>query len=107
MRACGREPLGSWQSLGDPCIGGTLMARARTFFSQGTHVLPLPGRPGEFLFMADRWVPTDLGRSKCAPLAALQPPRPSKLHALHVHCRALPEERACLCWKACSFLASA
>lgn len=57
-------PLGGWESLGDPCIGGTLMARSRTFFSQGTHVLPLPGRPGEYVFMADRWIPTDLGKSR-------------------------------------------
>ena len=42
------------------------MARSRTFFAQGTHVLPLPGRPGEFLFMADRWIPTDLGKSRRA-----------------------------------------
>ena len=37
-RACSaaarREPMGNWESLGDPCIGGTLMARSRTFFSQ-------------------------------------------------------------------------
>lgn len=59
-------PLSGWESLGDPCIGGTLMARSRTFFAQGTHVLPLPGRPGEFLFMADRWIPTDLGKSRQA-----------------------------------------
>ncbi|EIE19343.1 Arabinanase/levansucrase/invertase, partial [Coccomyxa subellipsoidea C-169] len=59
-----RSPLGQWESLGNPCIGGTIMARQRTFYAQATHVLPMPGRPGEFLFLADRWVPSNLGSSK-------------------------------------------
>lgn len=40
------------------------MARERTFYSQATHVLPLPGRPGEYVFLADRWFPTNLGNSR-------------------------------------------
>ena len=26
-----------------------------TFRSQSTFVLPMPGKPGKFIFMADRW----------------------------------------------------
>ena len=44
------------------------MSRGRTFFSQATAVLPLPGRPGQYVMLADRWVPTDLGKSRRAPL---------------------------------------
>ncbi len=40
------------------------MARQTTFFSQGTHVLPLPGHPDRFVFLADRWVPMQLGKSR-------------------------------------------
>jgi len=28
-----------------------------TFHGQSTYVLPLPGKPGAFIFMADRWQP--------------------------------------------------
>ena len=56
--------MGEWESLGNPCIGGTIMARQTTFFSQGTYVLPMPGRPNEYVFLADRWVPTNLGNSR-------------------------------------------
>ncbi|BDA43720.1 hypothetical protein COCOBI_04-7350 [Coccomyxa sp. Obi] len=59
-----RSPMGEWESLGNPCIGGTIMARQSTFFSQGTYVLPMPGRPNEYVFLADRWVPTNLGNSR-------------------------------------------
>jgi hypothetical protein len=30
-----------------------------TFHGQGTYVLPVPGKPGAFIFMADRWQPTN------------------------------------------------
>ncbi|KAK9915194.1 hypothetical protein WJX75_005945 [Coccomyxa subellipsoidea] len=59
-----RSPMGTWESLGNPCIGGTIMAQQRTFFSQASHVLPMPGRPNEFLFLADRWLPSNLGSSR-------------------------------------------
>ena len=47
---------GPWQELGNPCRG-TEQENATTFESQSTFVLPAPGRPGEFIFMADRWRP--------------------------------------------------
>ena len=40
------------------------MARQTTFFAQGTHVLPIPGSPDRFIFLADRWIPTSLGNSR-------------------------------------------
>jgi hypothetical protein len=36
----------------------------RTFLSQGTCVLPVDGRPGAFIFMADRWNPENLSDSR-------------------------------------------
>ncbi|KAH7847292.1 hypothetical protein Vadar_024316 [Vaccinium darrowii] len=50
--------LGPWETMGNPCIGGPKVFRHRTFFSQSTFVLPLPGFPGSFIFMADRWNPS-------------------------------------------------
>lgn len=49
---------GPWTSLGNPCRG-TPEQNAITFDSQSTFVLPVPGKPGAFLFMADRWRPND------------------------------------------------
>ncbi len=45
---------GPWKSLGNPCIGKDA---GSTFHGQSTYVLPLPGKPGAFIFMADRWQP--------------------------------------------------
>ncbi|GLJ26609.1 hypothetical protein SUGI_0516860 [Cryptomeria japonica] len=56
--------LGPWETLGKPCVGGNADLRATTFFAQGTFVLPLPGLPDTFIFMADRWNPTDLRNSR-------------------------------------------
>ncbi|KAI4382112.1 hypothetical protein MLD38_008116 [Melastoma candidum] len=56
--------LGPWETLGNPCVGGNKMYRLTTFFAQGTFVLPLPGVPGSFIFMADRWNPADLRDSR-------------------------------------------
>lgn len=56
--------LGPWETLGKPCVGGNAELRATTFFAQGTFVLPLPGFPDTFIFMADRWNPTDLRNSR-------------------------------------------
>ena len=47
---------GPWTALGNPCRG-TERENAITFESQSTHVLPVPGRPGEFIYMGDRWRP--------------------------------------------------
>jgi hypothetical protein len=43
---------GPWQELGNPCVGTNA---DKTFFSQSTCVLPVAGKPGAFIFMADRW----------------------------------------------------
>jgi hypothetical protein len=53
--------LGAWKMLGNPCRG----AEAKTTFgAQSTFVLPRPGKPGEFIFMADRWNPDQLSDSR-------------------------------------------
>lgn len=56
--------MGPWETIGNPCIGGNKIFRQTTFFSQSTFVLPLPGLPGYFIFMADRWNPADLRDSR-------------------------------------------
>jgi beta-xylosidase len=47
---------GPWTALGNPCRG-TERENAITFESQSSYVLPVPGRPGEFIYMGDRWRP--------------------------------------------------
>ncbi|MBA0620286.1 hypothetical protein Godav_006036 [Gossypium davidsonii] len=56
--------MGPWETMGNPCIGGNKMFRLATFFSQSTFVIPLPGIPGSYIFMADRWNPADLSDSR-------------------------------------------
>ena len=47
---------GPWEELGNPCLGpGALIATS--FYSQATFILPVQGRAGAFIFMADRWNP--------------------------------------------------
>lgn len=48
--------FGPWTALGNPCVG-TEQQRATTFESQSTFVLPVQGKPGAFIFLADRWRP--------------------------------------------------
>lgn len=45
---------GPWKKLGNPCVGKD---KDITFDSQSTYVLPVEGKPGAFIFMADRWNP--------------------------------------------------
>ncbi len=50
--------FGPWEELGNPCLGpGELIAN--TFNSQSTFVLPVQGRTGAFILMADRWNPAN------------------------------------------------
>lgn len=49
---------GPWTELGNPCRG-TPEQVAVTFESQSTYVLPVAGKPGAFIFLADRWRPQD------------------------------------------------
>ena len=53
--------LGPYQEHGDPCTG---QGSDTTFGAQSTFVLPWPGRPGAFIFMADRWNPSNLPDSR-------------------------------------------
>jgi beta-xylosidase len=52
---------GPWEELGNPCLG---RYANKTFFSQSTYVFPLAGKPGAFIFMADRWVPAEMDGQK-------------------------------------------
>jgi hypothetical protein len=52
--------LGPWKMLGNPCIGE---GANTTFQSQSTYILPVPGKPGAFIYMGDRWIPNDLANS--------------------------------------------
>ncbi|KAL1554210.1 hypothetical protein AAHA92_14795 [Salvia divinorum] len=60
--------LGTWETIGNPCVGANKAYRAATFFSQGSFVLPMPGGGGDdrglFIFMADRWNPANLRDSR-------------------------------------------
>lgn len=53
--------FGPWKELGNPARGEKADI---TFQSQGTYVLPLEGKPGKFIFMADRWMKDDLPDSR-------------------------------------------
>lgn len=56
--------MGPWETIGNPCVGGNRVFRVTTFFSQSAFVVPLRGHPGVFIFMADRWNPSDLRDSR-------------------------------------------
>jgi|ERR1017187_2280234 hypothetical protein len=45
-----------WEELGNPCLG-TGAQITNTFESQSTFIVPVQGRAGAFIFMADRWNP--------------------------------------------------
>ena len=45
---------GPWIELGNPCIGPNA---EKTFNAQSTYVLPVAGKDGCFIFMADSWRP--------------------------------------------------
>lgn len=45
---------GPWRELGNPCRGPNAEL---TFGAQSTYVLPILGKPGAFILMADRWRP--------------------------------------------------
>lgn len=52
---------GPWRELGNPCAGRDA---AITFHAQSTFVFPVAGKPGIFIFMADRWNKRDLPKSR-------------------------------------------
>jgi hypothetical protein len=45
---------GPWRELGNPCRGENAQL---TFGGQSTYVLPVKGKPGAFIFIADQWQP--------------------------------------------------
>ena len=53
--------MGPWKVMGNPCRGPLA---GRTFNAQSSFVLPVAGKPGAFIFMADRWNRDDLGDSR-------------------------------------------
>ncbi len=53
--------LGPWEARSNPCAGRDA---ENTFHAQGTFVLPVAGRLGAYIFMADRWDPTNLRDSR-------------------------------------------
>lgn len=53
--------LGPYVSHGNPCVGEN---QEKTFNSQSTFVLPAPGRPDGFIFMADEWHSENLPDSR-------------------------------------------
>ncbi len=50
--------MGEWTATGNPCRG-TESEIKTTFNSQSTYIQPVIGRPGAFIFMADRWNPSN------------------------------------------------
>lgn len=48
--------FGEWTELGNPCVGD--MSKT-TFDSQSTFILPVKGKDDAFIYMGDRWNPTD------------------------------------------------
>lgn len=46
--------IGPWTELGNPARGPNA---EKTHFSQSTYALPIPGKPGQVIFCADRWNP--------------------------------------------------
>lgn len=46
--------MGPWETLGNPAKGNEAEL---TFRSQSTHVLPVEGKEGAFIYMGDRWNP--------------------------------------------------
>jgi len=58
--AIAKSILGPWVLKGNPCIGKNANI---TFGGQSTFVLPVQGKPGRFIFMADKWNPNNLPHS--------------------------------------------
>jgi beta-xylosidase len=61
MVAVADSILGNWTEIGNPCVGDGMDL---TFTAQSTFVLPVEGKPGTYIFMADRWNKTNLPDSR-------------------------------------------
>lgn len=53
--------LGDWKEIGDPCHGPKANT---TYDSQSTHVINVQGKKDAYIFMADRWKPSNLRDSR-------------------------------------------
>jgi hypothetical protein len=53
--------MGDWKQQGNPCKGP---GADTTFGAQSSFVLPVAGKQGMYVFMADRWNKTDLQASR-------------------------------------------
>ncbi|MGN6643239.1 MAG: glycoside hydrolase family 43 protein [Verrucomicrobiota bacterium] len=53
--------FGPWTELGNPCRGENA---EKTFAGQSTFILPIAGRPGQFIALFDRWKKWDLQDSR-------------------------------------------
>jgi len=53
--------LGRWQVVANPFVGA---GREITFGSQSTFVLPVAGKPGNFIYLGDRWNPQNLADAR-------------------------------------------
>ncbi|MEO8614913.1 MAG: hypothetical protein ABI600_07230 [Luteolibacter sp.] len=49
--------MSQWRDFGNPCLGD---GAELTYGAQSTFVLPVAGKPGAFIFMADQWRPDNL-----------------------------------------------
>ncbi|MGD0036710.1 MAG: family 43 glycosylhydrolase, partial [Bacteroidota bacterium] len=58
--ATASSPLGQWVLNGNPCVGTNANT---TFGGQSTYVLPVQGKAGDFIFMADKWNSSNLPSS--------------------------------------------
>lgn len=52
---------GDWKEFGNPCLGE---GAETTYGAQSTFVLPVAGKPGAFIFMADAWRSENLADSR-------------------------------------------
>lgn len=55
---------GPWRELGTPCVGEFARRPDITFGGQSTFVFEVPGRPGCFVLMLDRWAPDAMENSR-------------------------------------------
>jgi hypothetical protein len=59
--AVAENMLGEWKIVGNPAVG---IGNESCFRSQAAFVLPVAGKPGTFIYVADRWTPGNLGDSR-------------------------------------------
>lgn len=59
--AVAAHPLGPWKEFDNPCAGPEANT---TFQAQSSFVLPVRNKPGQFIFIADRWNKSDLEDSR-------------------------------------------